>query len=235
MIKNCEIFNNNKLPTLIIIRGIPGSGKTTHAKTQYPTYPCVSADDYFYTNNKYNFDLSRIMQAHDYCFNKIKKLLEQKKDCIVANTFVTRDELFKYINAFNNISEIKVIRMLNEFKDIHNVPNHITQRFKNTFYSYDKETVITLLFDEKLVNKDCYLNNQNENNERIFNNSKNTITVSSVNLINNTKATSSINKKTDEIPTKNINLVMNCNANNVVNCTTVLKTIDYELNNSLTH
>lgn len=149
-------FKSEDKPKLIIIRGIPGSGKTTHAKLYYPNYVCVSADDYFYKDNVYNFNIKNINVAHSQCFNKVKKLLNENKSCVVANTFVSKDDLFKYIDAFSKISEIKVIRMMNEFKSVHDVPFDTINRFKNNFYSYSEEEQVMSVFDSKLVGKDNF-------------------------------------------------------------------------------
>lgn len=58
---------------LILIRGLPGSGKTTMAKTLYPDHVLCEADQFFETDKGYIFDGSKIKEAHAYCFNKAKK------------------------------------------------------------------------------------------------------------------------------------------------------------------
>ena len=46
--------------TLYILRGIPGSGKTTHAKRLAGTNGVIiSADDYFMRDGEYCFDASK--------------------------------------------------------------------------------------------------------------------------------------------------------------------------------
>jgi predicted kinase len=43
---------------VIVMRGLPGSGKTTHWKKFYPTASAVSSDDFFMEYGEYNFTLS---------------------------------------------------------------------------------------------------------------------------------------------------------------------------------
>ena len=50
---------------LIIIRGIPGSGKTTMAKS-YQGYSHYEADMFFMKDGVYNFDRAKIKNAHNW-------------------------------------------------------------------------------------------------------------------------------------------------------------------------
>ena len=64
-------------PTLLIIRGAPGAGKSTIARALinsvlFDAY--VEADSYFMRDGKYEFSISHIGEAHDYCFNEAKEL-----------------------------------------------------------------------------------------------------------------------------------------------------------------
>jgi adenylate kinase family enzyme len=55
---------------LILIRGISGSGKTTHAKEllkENHTLSHYEADMYFYKNGKYKFDPNKLNLAHHLC------------------------------------------------------------------------------------------------------------------------------------------------------------------------
>jgi integrase len=169
-------------PDLIIIRGIPGSGKTTYAALKYPTYYCVSSDDYFYYNGKYNYDSNKLSDAHDYCFLKVKSLLEKKHNCVVTNTFVTKTELLRYINYFDKYAKIKVIRMMNIFQNVHNVPDDKIQYFKDSFYDYDQETKIISKFDKSLTGKDNYLNILKEKYQNKKTENENKILISGVSL-----------------------------------------------------
>lgn len=86
---------------LILVRGIPGAGKTTFAKAlakKFPNAELVAADDYFITNDgEYLFDARKLRQAHDYCQRKTQQLLDKGKVVIVHNTFTTVKEFEPYL------------------------------------------------------------------------------------------------------------------------------------------
>ena len=74
------------MPICYIIRGLPGAGKTTHAKSL--GIPVVSADDFFTRpDGSYDFDPSFISDAHGYCRRQAAALLNAGHDIAIANTF----------------------------------------------------------------------------------------------------------------------------------------------------
>jgi hypothetical protein len=59
---------------VVIMSGISGSGKDTYIENNFYTehYPpsICSADDYFMKDNKYQFNHSKLNEAHGYCLKK---------------------------------------------------------------------------------------------------------------------------------------------------------------------
>lgn len=90
--------NKNKL---IILRGIPGSGKS-HLTNCFSDAEICSADDYFCENGEYKFNRDELSKAHDYCYNMCVEYLHKKCNTIIVdNTNATLKEYQKYINAGN--------------------------------------------------------------------------------------------------------------------------------------
>lgn len=86
---------------LYLIRGLPGSGKSSLADSL--GLPVYSADDFFYElgyelGKGYAYDPSRIKEAHEACQNNTRRTLQVKEGAVVANTFAKRWELEPYIN-----------------------------------------------------------------------------------------------------------------------------------------
>tara|TARA_B100000886_G_scaffold22452_1_gene14279 strand:+ start:370 stop:849 length:480 start_codon:yes stop_codon:yes gene_type:complete len=83
---------------LILIRGLPGSGKTTLGK-KWAGKHCYAADDFFYLlgNGQYNFDPTRLPEAHEYCQTLVLRDMALEVPVIsVANTFTQEWELQSY-------------------------------------------------------------------------------------------------------------------------------------------
>jgi len=62
---------------LYIVRGIPGSGKSTIAKTLGGIQ--IESDQYFIdSNGEYKFDASKLHNAHNYCQEDKIKLMRDR-------------------------------------------------------------------------------------------------------------------------------------------------------------
>lgn len=76
--------------TVHIMRGIPGSGKSTKAKTLAPAERICSADDFFIKDGVYTFLQHKIGEAHAECLKKFIGLLHANRgrdiEVVVDNT-----------------------------------------------------------------------------------------------------------------------------------------------------
>ena len=134
--------------TLYIIRGLPGTGKSTLGKTLAPD-ASFAADDYFMVDGEYKFDPSKLGEAHAQCQANVRKALEEKKATVeskasvrwrthqsvsVCNTFSKEWEWRPYaemakelgvryyvINLFDNDTPLDELFERN----IHGVPRHV--------------------------------------------------------------------------------------------------------------
>jgi hypothetical protein len=130
-------------PSVVLIRGLPGAGKTTYAKQAYPTYSYLDADSFFYNDQGvYSFDPSRAQDAHQACMEKARALVLQQTNVVIANTFVTKGSIEEYINCIgrNVAVNFSVIHITGRaFTSVHNVPQHRITRFQKMWETYPGE------------------------------------------------------------------------------------------------
>jgi len=87
---------------VLILRGLPGSGKTTFARNLTVASTIVSADDYYMVDGVYKFDAGKIQQAHNQCLRRyttyLSSLLAQPGPMmlVVDNTNTTAVEIAPY-------------------------------------------------------------------------------------------------------------------------------------------
>ena len=136
-------ITNETQGELILLRGLPGSGKTTLAKiilqlrsTDEPEI--LSADDFFEDKEgDYNFDSTKLKEAHNYCqFRCSERMRQQKAKIVVANTFTQEwemDEYFKMAERYNYRVHTVVVENRHGNENIHGVPEDKLQQMKNRF------------------------------------------------------------------------------------------------------
>jgi tRNA uridine 5-carbamoylmethylation protein Kti12 len=129
--------------TLYIIRGLPGTGKSTLGKT-LAGKQSFAADDHFMVDGEYKFDPSKLGEAHNQCARNVKNALLDGEAAIrsgvtsfsvaVCNTFSCRWEYEPYIemakelgvryfviNLFDNDTPLETLFERN----VHGVPRHV--------------------------------------------------------------------------------------------------------------
>ena len=122
---------------LFLIRGLPGSGKTTLAES-LDIDAIVAADDYFYDEGgNYNFDAAKLPDAHGFCKNRVCVCMENEVEKIaVTNTFTKEGEMEPYI-LLAETYEYTVFTIIVENrhgnKSIHNVPSETIDKMRNRF------------------------------------------------------------------------------------------------------
>ena len=87
---------------LYLLRGLPGSGKSTLARFVGDAF--VEADMFFLKNGKYEFDGSKIRDAHAWCQSTVREWMQMNADTYgleyseiaVSNTFTQEWEMEAY-------------------------------------------------------------------------------------------------------------------------------------------
>lgn len=127
-------MEEHKKPTLYLIRGVPGSGKTTLAKkTGIPDH--YEADMFMEANNGYNpFKPELLKEAHAWCLQKTAEALHGGRDVVVSNTFIKLWELQPYKDLAKSLGiKVVVTNAIGSYDNVHGVPKEKIQQMRNNF------------------------------------------------------------------------------------------------------
>jgi predicted kinase len=126
-----------------IVRGLPGSGKSTKVKTLLGNkqYVICSADNFFVdSSGRYSFVPSLIKDAHKYCQERFLKAIRNNiPTIIVDNTNTQKWEYQYYLNLADQYDyDVEIIDLFDgglsdeelAKRNIHNVPKEAISRMR---------------------------------------------------------------------------------------------------------
>jgi len=131
---------------LYIVRGLPGSGKSTFAKKLVNSdFLVCEADKYFIDKEtgEYKFDGSKIKDAHKYCQDLVETYMKDSmvndqwyREIAVSNTFTMEWEMNPYFELAKKYG-YKVFSIIVENrhngKNVHGVPTDKIEQMKDRF------------------------------------------------------------------------------------------------------
>lgn len=128
---------------LILLRGLPGSGKSTLGEIilqmNNQQKPDVLSADNFFIDEKgsYNFDGSKLKEAHNMCQQKCAERMRLEfSKIVVANTFTQDWEMEPYYEMAERYGyrvHSVIVENRHGGKNIHNVPDEKVEQMKNRF------------------------------------------------------------------------------------------------------
>jgi predicted kinase len=125
---------------LFLLRGLPGAGKSTLAKSIGAVY--FDADMFFMEGNEYKFDIKKIRQAHEWCQNQVKISMKNAAGGMtpsriaVANTFTQEWEMQAYYDMAKEYGFTVfalVVENRHGGKNVHDVPADVLDKMEERF------------------------------------------------------------------------------------------------------
>lgn len=128
---------------IVLLRGIPGSGKSTLGDvilqtTQSNNQDVLSADNFFNDDKgNYNFDVTKLKEAHNWCQQKCAERMKLEfSKIVVANTFTQEWEMAPYFEMADRYKyriHTVIVENRHDGKNIHDVPEDKLEIMKNRF------------------------------------------------------------------------------------------------------
>lgn len=129
---------------LYIVRGLPGSGKSTFAEALVGSdFLVCEADKYFIVDGEYKFDGTKIKQAHEWCRNRVETYMKDSlvndqfyREIAVSNTFTQEWEMeayYKLAEQYGYMVFSIIVENRHGGVNQHGVPADKLEQMKNRF------------------------------------------------------------------------------------------------------
>lgn len=119
------------------MRGVPGSGKSTVARTIAGENGKIhSTDEYFYENDTYRFDHTKLKEYHNKNFSKFcSSLIDGVSTVVCDNTNIAKWQYQRYVSEAKKYGYIVAIIAMPHpepkvaaKRNIHGVPQHVIKK-----------------------------------------------------------------------------------------------------------
>lgn len=130
---------------LILLRGVPGSGKSTTAKllgVGGAGTAHFEADMFFMEGGEYKFDVTKLKDAHQWCQSEVERAMllnhttGHNSKIIVSNTFTQEWEMeayYKLAETWGYRVTSLIVENRHGGKNVHGVPEDKLQAMKDRF------------------------------------------------------------------------------------------------------
>lgn len=120
---------------LILLRGLPGSGKSSFSKHLIDTH-WIETDMFFMQDGEYKFDGSKLRQAHQWCQDRVEDWMSKGFTVTVSNTFTQEWEMeayYKLAEKYGYRVSSLIVENRHGGENIHGVPADKLEQMRNRF------------------------------------------------------------------------------------------------------
>lgn len=123
---------------LYLIRGLPGSGKSTFAEDLADALGAhhFEADSYHMQDGIYKWRAENVQKAHEWCQNNVMTYMQAGLTVVVSNTLTTAKELEPYLamaHEFGYRVTSLVVENRHGGVNVHDVPQETLDKMRNRF------------------------------------------------------------------------------------------------------
>ena len=128
---------------LLLIRGLPGSGKTTLAEVMAKAgYEHYETDQYFYREGVYRREASELSKAHAWCLESVRESLSRGARCVVSNTFTKIWEMKPYLELVKTVGDtVLVLEAQGTWVNVHGVPGWKIDQMRERWQSIEANSL----------------------------------------------------------------------------------------------
>jgi len=124
---------------LILIRGLPGSGKSTKAKELALKMGAVHIETDMFWSPLHGSDSPKLSKAHAWCRRQTDNWLRRGKSVIVSNTFVQMWEMQPYLDlATKHEVPVTVLVANGKYQNIHGAPDEKIAEMKTRWEPFQQ-------------------------------------------------------------------------------------------------
>lgn len=128
---------------LRLMRGAPGSSKSTSAKRMFPGTLLLENDQFLIRDGKYCWSKESVQDAIKWCTSSVEIALKNGMDVVVANTFTKK----RYVAAYEKMAmkygaKFEVYRCTGNYQNVHGLNSKMVQSFKDAMEDYPGEILI---------------------------------------------------------------------------------------------
>ncbi|XP_009488912.1 NEDD4-binding protein 2 [Pelecanus crispus] len=149
---------------LVLLRGVPGSGKSYLARTLLEDNPggiILSTDDYFYKHGQYHYDPNCLGEAHDWNRKRAKEAFEMRiSPIIIDNTNIQAWEMKPYVTLAQQFKYKVMFREPDTWwkfkpKELERRNSHgvSKEKIKRMLERYERCLTVTSILDSSIPHK----------------------------------------------------------------------------------